>query len=91
MHKKSITYFLKFGGGGGGQFTFCIIYDPNYPCRCSISSFMKIGRLIRKLRIGGGVGGLFLIFPGHRGKFEYLLDIPHYLTNPSIYVSFFYD
>ena len=50
--------------GQKGQFIYFITYEPNYPYRCYISSFMKIGWLIRKLRIGGGVGGNFFYFLG---------------------------
>ena len=47
-----------------GQFISFITYEPNYPYRCYILSFMKIGWLIRNLRIGGGVGGNFFYFLG---------------------------
>ena len=44
--------------GGEGRLFFFITFEPNNTYRCSISSFMKIGREIKNLKIGGVGGGL---------------------------------
>ena len=63
--KESVTDLFEIWGWGRGSIYFFVTYEPNYPYRCYILSFMKIGQLIRKLRIGGGAwGGNFLYFPG---------------------------
>ena len=56
--KESVTDLFEIRGWGRGSIYFFVIYEPNYPYRCYILSFMKIGQLIRKLRIWGGAWGV---------------------------------